>query len=52
MKAGFIRAEVIPYEALAAAGSLGECRARGAVRLEGRDHVVHDGDIITFRFSS
>ena len=47
-----MKAEVIPYEALAAAGSLGECRARGAVRLEGRDHVVHDGDIITFRFSS
>ncbi|HOS91739.1 MAG TPA: DUF933 domain-containing protein [Armatimonadota bacterium] len=52
MKAGFIRAEVIPFDVLAEVGSLAECRARGVVRLEGRDHVVHDGDIITFRFSS
>ncbi|MBM4459681.1 MAG: redox-regulated ATPase YchF [Chloroflexi bacterium] len=48
---GFIRAEVIGYEALRAAGSLAAARARGQMRLEGRDYVVQDGDVINFRFN-
>lgn len=52
MARGFIRAEVIGWEALAAAGSLQAARERGAMRLEGRDYVVADGDVITFRFST
>lgn len=48
---GFIRAEVVPYEALAARGSMAACRDHGEVRLEGKDYVVADGDVITFRFA-
>lgn len=51
MERGFIRAEVIHYDDLIAAGSLAEARDRGAVRVEGRDYVVQDGDVILFRFS-
>lgn len=48
---GFVRAEVISFEDLRAAGSVKAARERGAWRLEGRDYVVRDGDIITFRFN-
>ena len=49
---GFIRAEVVAYEDFAAAGgSMAEVKARGKMRLEGRDYVVHDGDIIIVRFA-
>jgi ribosome-binding ATPase len=48
---GFIRAEVVPFDELLAEGSLGACRAKGTLRLEGRDYVVQDGDVITFRFN-
>jgi len=49
---GFIRAEVVAYEDFAAAGgSMAEVKARGKMRLEGRDYVVRDGDIITVRFA-
>lgn len=51
MQRGFIRAEVIPWGTLAAHGSLHAARDHGAVRLEGRDYQVADGDVITFRFS-
>jgi len=51
MAHGFVRAEVIAADALVAAGSLHAARERGAIRLEGRDYVVADGDVITFRFS-
>ncbi|HET8678642.1 MAG TPA: redox-regulated ATPase YchF [bacterium] len=52
MAAGFIRAEVIRWDALVAAGSVQEARDRGAVRIEGRDYPVADGDVITFRFAA
>lgn len=47
---GFIRAEVVPFEELMAAGSIAACRERGTLRLEGKDYVVKDGDVINFRF--
>ena len=51
MARGFIRAEVVAFDDLAAAGDIKQARADGHVRLEGRDYVVRDGDIILFRFS-
>jgi hypothetical protein len=48
---GFIRAEVIAYEDLMAAGSTAEARRRGTYRLEGKTYEVRDGDIINFRFN-
>ena len=48
---GFIKAEVVPFTALAEAGSLPAARKKGVLRLEGRDYPVADGDVITIRFS-
>ncbi len=48
---GFIRAEVIAYEDLMAAGATAEARRRGTFRLEGKTYEVKDGDIINFRFN-
>jgi ribosome-binding ATPase YchF (GTP1/OBG family) len=48
---GFIRAEVVPWQDLIDAGSFAACRTRATLRLEGRDYVVADGDVITFRFN-
>jgi len=48
---GFIRAEVVSFEDLMAAGSEVEAKRRGHYRLEGRDYVVRDGDVIVFRFN-
>jgi hypothetical protein len=47
---GFIRAEVISYDDLIAAGSLDAARKQGTLRLQGRDYVVQDGDILNIRF--
>ncbi|OFW20415.1 MAG: hypothetical protein A3H97_21040 [Acidobacteria bacterium RIFCSPLOWO2_02_FULL_65_29] len=49
---GFIRAEVVTYDALVGRGSMAACRDRGEVRLEGKEYVVEDGDIINFRFAT
>jgi len=49
---GFIRAEVVAYDALVSRGSMAVCREHGEVRLEGKEHVVQDGDIINFRFAT
>lgn len=49
---GFIRAEVVAYDALVSRGSMGACRDRGEVRLEGKEYSVADGDIINFRFAT
>jgi ribosome-binding ATPase len=49
---GFIRAEVVAYDALIARGSMAACRDHGEVRLEGKDYMVQDGDIINFRFAT
>ncbi len=51
MERGFIRAEVVAYQQLAVDGSLAVARERGHLRLEGRDYVVQDGDVIHFRFN-
>jgi GTP-binding protein YchF len=48
---GFIKAEVVSYEDLIAAGSLPAARAAGKVRIEGRDYVMQDGDVVEFRHS-
>jgi GTP-binding protein YchF len=49
---GFIRAEVVSYEHFIARGSMSACRDHGEVRLEGKDYIVQDGDIINFRFAT
>jgi GTP-binding protein YchF len=48
----FIRAEVVPWRTLVESGSLAACRTHGTLRLEGRDYVVQDGDVINFRVSA
>jgi ribosome-binding ATPase YchF (GTP1/OBG family) len=48
---GFIAAETISYDDLIAAGSLAKAREAGKIRLEGKDYVVRDGDVIFFRFN-
>jgi GTP-binding protein YchF len=49
---GFIRAEVVRYEHLLARGSLAACREHGELRLEGKEYVVKDGDVINFRHAT
>ena len=51
IKKGFIRAEVLVYDALVDAGTYAEARKKGTVRLEGKTYTVCDGDIINFRFN-
>ncbi|MFF2481260.1 redox-regulated ATPase YchF [Paenibacillus sp. NPDC058071] len=48
---GFIRAEVVSFDDLADAGSMNVVRERGQLRLEGKDYVVKDGDVMHFRFN-
>ena len=48
---GFIRAEIVSYDDLMACGTYNAAKEKGLVRLEGKDYVVQDGDIILFRFS-
>ena len=48
---GFIRAEVVNYKDLLECGSLSAAREKGIVRLEGKEYVVQDGDVILFRFN-
>jgi GTP-binding protein YchF len=49
---GFIRAEVVSYDSLTTRGSMAVSREHGEVRLEGKEYVVQDGDIINFRFAT
>ena len=51
IKKGFIRAEVLSYENLMAAGTFQEAKKKGTVKLEGKTYEVQDGDIINFRFN-
>ncbi len=51
MAKGFIRAEVVSYEDLRTTGSMTAAHKAGKVRLEGRDYIVRDGDIMLFRFN-
>lgn len=48
---GFIKAEIVSFEDLDAAGSMAEAKARGKVRMEGKDYVMADGDVVEFRFN-
>ena len=48
---GFVRAEVVPWNELVGAGGYSGARDRGTLRLEGRDYVVTDGDVITVKFT-
>ena len=48
---GFIKAEVVSYDDLVAAGSMAEAKARGLLRIEGKDYVMADGDVVEFRFN-
>lgn len=48
---GFIRAETVSYDDLIEAGSMSAAKEKGKVRLEGKDYVVQDGDVIHFRFN-
>jgi hypothetical protein len=51
MARGFIRAEVVSFDDFKSLGSIKDARAHGKARLEGKDYIVADGDIIEFRFS-
>jgi hypothetical protein len=51
LREGFIRAEVFSYDDLMSAGGVAEVKAKGKFRLEGKDYVVKDGDILNIRFS-
>ena len=48
---GFIKAEIVSYGDLVAAGSMSAARAAGKVRMEGKDYVMQDGDVVEFRFN-
>ena len=48
---GFIRAEVVPYETLVECGGYVQAKEKGKVRVEGKDYVVQDGDVMLFRFN-
>jgi GTP-binding protein YchF len=48
---GFIKAEIVSYDDLMAAGSLAAARSAGKVRMEGKDYVMQDGDVVEFRFN-
>jgi GTP-binding protein YchF len=48
---GFIKAEIVSYDDLVAAGSMQAARAVGKVRIEGKDYVMQDGDVVEFRFN-
>jgi hypothetical protein len=48
---GFIKAEIVSFEDLDAAGSMAEAKAAGKVRMEGKDYVMRDGDVVEFRFN-
>ncbi len=51
LQKGFIRAEVVPYKDLLSLGSMPEARSKGKLRLEGKDYLVRDGDIMHVRFN-
>jgi GTP-binding protein YchF len=48
---GFIKAEVVGFADLISAGSMAEAKAKGKVRIEGKDYVMADGDVVEFRFN-
>ena len=48
---GFIRAEIVSYDALIQAGNMNSAKEKGVVRLEGKEYVMQEGDIVNFRFN-
>jgi hypothetical protein len=48
---GFIRAEIVSYDDLMRAGSYATAREHGLLRLEGKDYIMQEGDIVNFRFN-
>ena len=48
---GFIKAEIVSFDQLMEAGSMAEAKARGQVRMEGKEYVMRDGDVVEFRFN-
>jgi GTP-binding protein YchF len=48
---GFIKAEIVSYDDLVETGSVPEARAKGKARMEGKDYVMQDGDVVEFRFN-
>jgi ribosome-binding ATPase YchF (GTP1/OBG family) len=48
---GFIKAEVVSFQDLIEAGSMAEAKSRGKVRIEGKEYVMADGDVVEFRFN-
>jgi GTP-binding protein YchF len=48
---GFIKAEIVSFDDLIAAGSMAEAKAKGKVRMEGKEYVMADGDVVEFRFN-
>jgi ribosome-binding ATPase YchF (GTP1/OBG family) len=51
LQKGFIRAEVVAYSDLVELGGYAEARAKGKLRLEGKDYIVQDGEILNIRFN-
>ena len=49
---GFIKAEVISFDDLVATGSIAEARSKGKARIEGKEYVMQDGDVVEFRFNN
>ena len=48
---GFIKAEIVSFDDLMAHGSVADAKSAGKVRMEGKDYVMHDGDVVEFRFN-
>jgi ribosome-binding ATPase YchF (GTP1/OBG family) len=48
---GFIKAEIVSFNDLMAAGTMVEAKAKGKVRMEGKEYIMQDGDVVEFRFN-
>ena len=48
---GFIKAEIVSFDDLVSAGSMNAAKAAGKVRMEGKEYVMRDGDVVEFRFN-
>ena len=48
---GFIKAEIVAYDDLIAAGTMAAAKAAGRVRIEGKEYIMHEGDVVEFRFN-
>jgi ribosome-binding ATPase YchF (GTP1/OBG family) len=48
---GFIKAEIVSFADLVEAGTMAEAKARGKVRMEGKEYIMQDGDVVEFRFN-